>query len=87
MAWYALEGRITVSPDRDTALDATVAGWAADVCNGEQAAMNAWRRANVAELNHLGREAWEEMGRLSGPETRGGRHLVTVRPPGNDPSR
>jgi hypothetical protein len=54
--------------DRDTALDATVARWAADVSNGEQATMYAWKRANVAELNRRGRAAWEEMGRLSGPE-------------------
>jgi hypothetical protein len=68
IAWYFSAGRISVSPDRDTALDATVAGWATDVCTGEQAAMYAWKRANVAELNRRGREAWEEMGRLSGPE-------------------
>ncbi|HEX8770082.1 MAG TPA: MobF family relaxase, partial [Acidimicrobiales bacterium] len=68
VAWYSGAGRITVSPDRDTALDAIVAGWAADVSNGEHAAMYAWKRANVAELNRRGRVAWEEMGRLSGPE-------------------
>jgi len=28
----------------------------------------AWRRANLAELNRRGREAWEALGRLSGPE-------------------
>ena len=51
VAWYAGNGRIAVSPDRDTALDATVAGWAADVAKGANTAMYAWRRANVAELN------------------------------------
>ncbi len=60
--------RIAVSPDRDTALDAVVAGWAADVAQGAEAAMHAWRRANVAELNSRGRAAWEALGRLSGPE-------------------
>ncbi|HEX8770618.1 MAG TPA: AAA family ATPase [Acidimicrobiales bacterium] len=68
VAWYSSAGRIAVSPDRDTALDATVAGWATDVSDGEHAAMYAWKRANVAELNRRGRMAWEEMGRLSGPE-------------------
>jgi hypothetical protein len=79
-----------VSPDRDTALDATVAGWAADVCNDEQAAMYAWKRANVAELNRRGRDAWEEMGRLSGPELvvgdisyRAGDRIVALAPGAN----
>jgi hypothetical protein len=68
VSWYADTGRIAVSPDRDTALDAVVAGWAADVAHGAEAAMYAWRRANVAELNSRGRAAWEALGRLSGPE-------------------
>ncbi|MFN2505937.1 MAG: MobF family relaxase [Acidimicrobiales bacterium] len=68
VAWYARHGRIAVSPDRDTALDATVAGWTADVAEGSNAAMYAWRRANVAELNRRGRAAFEALGRLSGPE-------------------
>jgi conjugative relaxase-like TrwC/TraI family protein len=68
VAWYAARGRITVSADRDTALEATVAGWAADVAGGSDAAMYAWRRANVAELNRRGRQAWETLGKLSGPE-------------------
>jgi len=45
-----------------------VAGWAADVAEGRNAAMYAWRRANVAELNRLGREAWRSMGRLGAEE-------------------
>jgi hypothetical protein len=68
VSWYADTGRIAVSPDRDTALDAVVAGWAADVAHGADAAMYAWRRANVAELNARGRAAWEALGRLGGPE-------------------
>jgi hypothetical protein len=87
VSWYAGAGRIAVSPDRDTALDATVAGWAADVTKGAQAAMYAWRRANVAELNLRGREAWEKLGRLSGPELtvggtayRAGDRVVTLAP-------
>ena len=87
MAWYAAEGRISVSPDRDTALDAVVAGWATDVAQGNHAAMYAWRRANVAELNRRGRQAWDELGRLSGPELvvggvgyRAGDRIVTLAP-------
>jgi conjugative relaxase-like TrwC/TraI family protein len=68
VSWYADNDRIAVSPDRDRALDAVVAGWAADVAHGLQASMYAWRRANVAELNRRGREAWRVLGRLSGPE-------------------
>jgi len=87
VAWYAGTGRISVSPDRDTALDATVAGWAADVAGGSHAAMYAWRRANVAELNRRGRQAWDGLGKLSGPglvvgntEYRAGDRIVTLAP-------
>ena len=88
MSWYAGAGRIAVSPDRDTALDATVAGWAADAAKGGQAAMYAWRRANVAELNRRGRVAWGgRLGRLSGKELlvgevgyRAGERIVTLAP-------
>src|SRR5262249_4593111 len=65
--WYAANDRIAVAPDRDSAIDAVVAGWATDVAEGAHTAMYAWRRANVAELNARGRIAWERMGRLSGP--------------------
>ena len=87
VAWYAANGRIAVSPDRDTALDATIAGWAADVAKGADAAMYAWRRANVAELNRRGRAAFEALGRLSGSELvvgatgyRAGDRIVTLAP-------
>ena len=87
MAWYGANGRISVLPDRDAALDATVAGWVEDVAGGANGAMYAWRRANVAELNRRGREAWERLGRLSGPELvvgaagyRAGDRVVTLAP-------
>ena len=87
VSWYAGAGRIAVSPDRDTALDATVAGWVADATTGTAPAMYAWRRANVAELNRRGREAWERLGRLSGLELvvgdtgyRAGDRIVTLAP-------
>jgi len=47
--------------------------------------MYAWRRANVAELNRRGREAWEKLGKLSGAELvvgatgyRAGDRIVTL---------
>ena len=87
VAWYAAHGRITVSPDRDTALDEVVSRWVADVRDGAAPAMYAWKRASVAELNRRGRIAWEGLGRLSGPELvvgdvgyRAGDRIVTLAP-------
>ncbi len=68
VASYARSGCIRSAPDRAGALEATVAGWAADMAEGRNAAMYAWRRANVAELNRLAREAWRSMGRLGAEE-------------------
>ncbi|HEV2760626.1 MAG TPA: AAA family ATPase, partial [Acidimicrobiales bacterium] len=68
VASYARSGCIWTAPDRAGALEATVAGWAADMAEGRNAAMYAWRRANVAELNRLAREAWRSMGRLGTEE-------------------
>ena len=87
VAFYANRGRLAVHPDRHSALDATVAGWAADVAAGADTVMYAWRRANVAELNARGRRTWEAMGRLRGPELvvgagdfRAGDRIVTLAP-------
>ena len=89
VAFYTERGRIAVAPNRDAALDAMVAGWAAEVAGGADAAMYAWRRANVAELNRRGRQAWEALGKLSGPELRlgetayrAGDRIVTLAPGG-----
>jgi hypothetical protein len=68
VAFYAERDRIVSAPTRGEALEATADAWAADVTTGADAAMFAWRRANVAELNTLGREHWAAMGRLSGDE-------------------
>jgi len=68
VAFYAQRDRILAAPTRAEALQATAAAWAADVAGGADAAMFAWRRANVAELNALGREHWAAMGKLSGHE-------------------
>ena len=68
VAWYARNGRVVVVPDRAAAIEALVRGWAVDVARGDSVAMYAYRRANVAELNHRGREVWRSLGRLEGPE-------------------
>ena len=68
VASYARSGSIRPAPDRAGALEATVAGWAADMAEGRNAAMYAWRRTNVAELNRLARERWRSMGRLGAEE-------------------
>ena len=73
VASYARSGCIRAVPDRAGAQEATVAGWAADMAEGANAAMYAWRRANVAELNRLARERWRSMGRLGQEELRSGR--------------
>lgn len=89
VSWYAANGRVAVSPDREAALDATVTGWVAEVAAGSNTSMYAWRRANVAELNRRGRAAWDSLGRLSGPELvvgatgyRAGDRVVTLAPGG-----
>lgn len=66
--WYRANGRIAAHPDHHAALGAMVNAWAADVAEGGDAAMYAWRRANVAELNRRARLAMAEAGRLWGPE-------------------
>jgi conjugative relaxase-like TrwC/TraI family protein len=68
VASYARSGCIRTAPDRSGALEATVAGWAADMAQGRDAAMYAWRRANVAALNRRARERWRGMGRLGKEE-------------------
>lgn len=85
--WYAENGRIVVSPDPESALEAAVAGWVGDVADSTSTSMYAWKRANVRDLNRRGREAWESLGRLSGPELvvgdagyRAGDRIVTLAP-------
>jgi conjugative relaxase-like TrwC/TraI family protein len=85
--WYADHGRIDTAPDREQALEQTVAAWAKDVADGKQATMMAWRRANVATLNTRARQAMHQAGRLSGPELQvagnryqAGDRIVTLAP-------
>jgi len=87
VAWYSANGRIATAPTRDDALDAMVARWADDVAAGKDAAMFAWRRANVDALNDRARVAMGEAGRLYGTELvvgerryQAGDRLVTLAP-------
>jgi hypothetical protein len=66
--WYVDHDRVVVAPRSDELLDSAVDAWATDALAGKDAAMVAWRRANVAELNARARERWAEAGQLSGPE-------------------
>ncbi len=66
--FYAATGRVVTAPARDAALAAMVEAWSADVGQGRDTAMFAWRRANVAELNRLARESMAAEKRISGPE-------------------
>ncbi len=64
-------GRIHTQPDRDWTLRRSVEGWAADIDAGRDAALFAYQRSNVAELNRLAREVMVDSGRVSGPEVHG----------------
>jgi conjugative relaxase-like TrwC/TraI family protein len=85
--WYCQNDRIRTAVDRDRALDTMVGAWAADVAAGKEAAMFAWRRANVAALNTRARAAMAEAGKLTGAELKidgqafaAGDRIVTLAP-------
>jgi hypothetical protein len=61
---------------RDETIARMVAAWKADLEAWREPLLLAWRRADVDELNTTARVAWEDLGRLSGPELEapGGRH-------------
>ena len=87
VAFYAEAGRIALSSTHQAALEEVARRWGHDVAAGSHAAMYAWRRANVAALNRLGRQVWEDQGRLAGPELavgdtafRAGERIVTLAP-------
>ena len=78
VGFYAASGRVVSAPTRGEALAKMVEGWSADLAAGKDAAMFAWRRANVAELNRLARDKMSASQRLSGPELTapGGRYAA-----------
>jgi conjugative relaxase-like TrwC/TraI family protein len=65
--WYVDHDRVRVSPDRESAIREMVDAWATDALAGREAALYAWRRANVDDLNRGARDAWALAGRLHGP--------------------
>ncbi|MBF6557973.1 MAG: AAA family ATPase [Acidimicrobiales bacterium] len=70
--FYVSQGRVTTERTRDEALVRLADRWTEDALSGRDAAMFAWRRANVAELNRLARERMVEHGRVAGPELAAG---------------
>src|SRR5690606_512459 len=62
--WYSETGRIEPRDDRTEALTAMCERWAADARSGSDAAMLAWRRTDVAELNWLARRHLTRSGDL-----------------------
>jgi conjugative relaxase-like TrwC/TraI family protein len=66
--FYVDQHRLTTERTRDEALAKLVDRWAGDALRDADAAMFAWRRANVAELNRLAREQMMAHGRVHGPE-------------------
>jgi conjugative relaxase-like TrwC/TraI family protein len=88
--FYVAHDRVVVQPNRTETLAKLVDHWAQDVADGRDAAIFAWRRANVAELNRLARERMVADGQVAGPELTapGGAHyaagdrIVTLAPSG-----
>ena len=92
VAFYADHGRIDRHEDRWDALLATAAAWHDDLEAGHDTIMLAWRRADVAQLNHFARLHRRSAGHLgdTSVDATGGRrystgdHVVALAP---DPSR
>ena len=68
VAWYEGQGRVHAAPTRDAAIRDMVNAWAVDVAAGRDAVLLAYHRDVVEALNRTARSAWQEMGRLAGPE-------------------
>ncbi len=68
LVWYSRHGRIHPATSQARAAHDMVRAWAADVAAGKDSLLLAYRRDNVAALNHTARQAWRALGRLDGPE-------------------
>ena len=92
VAFYADHARIDHHEDRWDALLATTAAWHDDIEAGHDTVMLAWRRADVAQLNHFARMRRRSAGHLgdTSVDATGGRrystgdHVVALAP---DPQR
>jgi hypothetical protein len=75
VAWYARNDRIHLRPNRIDTLVAMTDAWSTDLAAGRDTALLAWRRQDVADLNRLARERWDQLGRLPGDDVKvtGGR--------------
>ncbi len=66
--WYREHGRVHAAPSKEIAMYEMVSAWAGDVAKGREALLVAYHRDSVEALNQAAREAWERLGKLSGPE-------------------
>lgn len=79
VAWYARNQRIAVQPNRVDTLVAMTDAWSTDLSAGRGTALLAWRRDDVADLNRLARERWDQLGHFPGDDVKvtGGRSYAT----------
>jgi len=77
--YYRRHHRIVAAPARHDALDLAVDAWHTDRQAGRDSVLLAWRRRDVAELNHRARQRWLDTGYISGHELEapGGRRYAT----------
>ncbi len=88
VSWYRRQERIVTGKSGGEVMDRAVDAWADEVLADKDAALYAWRRANVDELNSRARARMAEAGRLYGPELvvpggrayRAGDQVVTLAP-------
>ena len=86
--WYAGNGRIHPSPNHKQAIRDTIQAWLADIGEGRDSLLLAYRRDNVDALNTVARYAWHHLGQLHGPELhttdgrvfRAGDRIITLTP-------
>jgi hypothetical protein len=90
--WYRHHDRIHTQPTRSDALDETVHDWDNDRAAGLDTVMLAWRRRDVAALNHRARQRLITAGFVRGPELEApggkryaaGDRIVALAPSGDD---
>jgi len=88
VSWYSGHGRVHAAPTKEMAMYEMVRAWADDVAEGREALLVAYHRDSVEALNRVAREAWQKLGKLSGPELEGvggrryraGDRLITLAP-------
>jgi hypothetical protein len=66
--WYRDHGRAHPAPFQEVAIARMAKAWSADVADGRDSLLLAYRRGSVEALNQAARTAWDGMGKLSGPE-------------------